>query len=579
MNDSSPASSLQRPASWWLLALALTAYFLLLFQLSGFGVVGEVAAAWTWGPSPRVAVALDGGEPVWSDPTIEPSAGSRLGPLVASQSRPTERLQIGEAWLPLAVNAYTGGLADWPARAAHALTGSASAVLALTSLFGAMLLAWIFLLLRRAGLLAAGLAGLVLATDWSFVFYRRVLGGTELLLLAAALLGIAAWRRWRAGQRWDLWLGLALALGLHAKATFACTALAFLAAAALTRRGRLPGPRPRWALLVGMAALGLAPLVVAFVHHLAVPESPRLWSHDGFGMQLSRVILGLKSLVGQAGAPPRESPASLGYLLVEPLAWFPVALGSPAVSRWGMAPRALGWALVVLGAALAWWRRERSAPAPGGDLLRFLSVAVPLQLALLWAANRDLHHLAQASVGLAMLAGLAAARIARSLAPRGGWRAGTLGVLLVAPLVIAGVHSCLATPAALDGAAARTVTARGQAALVALLRRAGVRRLWTSDYDLYGVFEVLAPDLDLSHAWGAASASRDREALTADLLRAAEGGHWLVVRPSAPRIYDLAPDDPFVQRTAAALGLHAVLEESLVDQQGVWARLYRIQAP
>jgi hypothetical protein len=526
-----------------------------------------------------VAVALESGQPVWSDPTLEPSAGARLGPLVASQSRPSERVQIGRVWFPLMVNAYTGGLADWPARAVHGLTGSALAVGGLNALFGALLLAAVWRLLCGADALAAGLAVAVLATDWGFVFYRRVLGGTELLLLAAALLGVVAWRRWRNGRRWDLLLGLALALGLHAKATFACTALAFLVAAWLTRGGRTPGPRPRWALALGLPLLGLLPCAIAAVHHLALPEGPRLWSHDGFGMQLTRLVLGLKSLVGQAGSPARESPASLGYLLGEPLLWFPAALGSPAAPRWGIAPRALGWLLVALGAVLAWRRRGRAEPDPAGDLLRLLSVAVPLQLGLLWAANRDLHHLGQASVGLALLGGLGLARLARAVAARGGWRAAALGVALTAPLLLAGVHSCLATPAALEGAAARTVTARGQGELVALLRGAGVRQLWTSDYDLYGVFEVLAPEIELSHAWGAASASRDRSALTADLLRAAAGAHWLVVRPSAPRIYDLAPDDPLVQRTAAALGLRAVLQDSLADEGGTWARLYRVEAP
>jgi hypothetical protein len=34
-----------------------------------------------------------------------------------------------------------------------------------------------------------------------------------------------------------------------------------------------------------------------------------------------------------------------------------------------------------------------------------------------------------------------------------------------------------------------------------------------------------------------------------------------------------------VQRTAAALGLRAVLQDSLADEGGTWARLYRVEAP
>ena len=88
------------------------------------GVVGEVDGTWALS-SPKVLVGWVDGLPIWGD-------GSRRDP-VASQVRPLERLDLGVVQLPLAVNHYTGGLADWPARATYALTGSVDAVRSSTS--------------------------------------------------------------------------------------------------------------------------------------------------------------------------------------------------------------------------------------------------------------------------------------------------------------------------------------------------------------------------------------------------------------------------------------------------------------
>ena len=107
-------SFLLRPTA---LPLALALYLMMVLSVQGMGQVGEVAAGWTWGPPPRVAVDLAGGVPRWSDPALSPHGGDRLGPALCSQTRPLERLQLGSWWVPLAINAYTGGVADWPARA------------------------------------------------------------------------------------------------------------------------------------------------------------------------------------------------------------------------------------------------------------------------------------------------------------------------------------------------------------------------------------------------------------------------------------------------------------------------------
>ena len=209
---------------WWSkrfphsLVLALLLYLgLAASTVRDVGVVGEVAAPWGLETPPEVVVA-------WTDAGAPVLAGDhRAGPLAASQVRPTERLVLGPVSLPLAVNSYTGGPPDWPARAVHALTGSVRAVVALHVTLGALLLVLVHRFLRFHGSdIAAALAALVLATDWSFVFYRKVLGGTEILLQAAALLALwALWsRRWSGGRHGAAAIAVGVGVGLLAKATF-----------------------------------------------------------------------------------------------------------------------------------------------------------------------------------------------------------------------------------------------------------------------------------------------------------------------------------------------------------------------
>ena len=180
----------------FLLIVALALYAgLALTTVRDVGVVGEVAASWALESPPRVVTEWVDGEPVLAD--VE------TGLLRASQVRPLERLQLGPVALPLAVNSYTGGPPDWPARAVYALTGSLGAVTALHVALGGLLLLLVHRFLRYHGTPgSAGVAALVLATAWSYVFYRKVLGGTEVLLQASALLVLwSFWsRRWAGGR-------------------------------------------------------------------------------------------------------------------------------------------------------------------------------------------------------------------------------------------------------------------------------------------------------------------------------------------------------------------------------------------
>lgn len=336
-----------------------------------------------------------------------------------------------------------------------------------------------------------------------------------------------------------------------------------------------PNP-PRWGWMA-LAVLALtAPLWVSALHHaVAWGDAPRVVSHDGLGLQLDRALEGLQSL-GGGPSPARESAASLGWFLLEPLAWMNAALGSeapPVASGW----RGVALAFTLAGSLLEWRSRSNS---PSAALLRFMSLYTPLQLLALWLANRDLHHLAQASPTLAIWTALALDRLAATRAPGRSAARAVLATLLALPAMVGGVRSLAATDAALAQLHTPMLRRAGQEALVGLLDRCARGTVWTSDYELYGALELLRPEGVYRHAWGDVSRRfGEREAALHDLLQGAAGGSYLVVRPSAPMIYNLNPSAAQLERAAAELGLPLTRCAGLEDARGEWATLYQVGAP
>ncbi len=556
------------------LALALLVWAALaLLGVREVGVVGEVAIGGALGRPPAVLVSLEPER--WADGATEPTAGHRLGPLVASQVRPIERLELGGIALPLAINAYTGGIADWPARLL-ALLGGARWISALNLLLGGALIALVHRFLRfHADGLAASVAALLLATDAGFLFYRSALGGTELLLQAAGLLCLwSLWsRRWAGGRLAFFGFGVGVGLGLLAKATFAITLLALGLAALLTRWDRPamrpPLPQRAGVALVAAAAL-LLPLAITFLHHrLYVPTDPHVLSHDFPDVQLRRVL----SFLSLDRAPSRESFANLSYWAGDPYAFLGPAYQAteapPAWSPW----RVVAWVLLLAGVALSWRNRH---PSPQEALTRFLSIYLPLQLGLLLLVARDLHHLAQATPTLALLGGLALTRLAAT-----GTAALTIArlrntVLLTLPWLWTGLHATLGADRALSSIPSPLFSESGQSSLIDLLRANHVERLVACDYELYGMLEIRAPEIHVEHAWAAASRTPDRASLLPALLRRAAGGHYLVVKPTAPMIYNLAPSRRAVEQAATAAGLVAEPIAALPQDRAV---LYAVRDP
>jgi hypothetical protein len=533
------------------------------------GVVGETAIGWGLGRSPAVFVSLE--PPLWADGATAPTAADRKGPLVRSLVRPIERLELGDLRLALAINSYTGGPPDWPAQAVWLLTHSVRAVTVLHVLLGALLLALVHRFVRIHGSdIGAGIAALVLATDWSFLFYKKVLGGTEVLLQAAVLLCLwALWsRRWAGGRHGLTALGVGVGIGLLAKSTFGITLVALGLAALLTRWDRPslrpPLPSGLWKPVLAVVAL-TSPLWVTALHHGLGPEpAVQLASHDTSALQWRRVLNALSF----ERAPTREGLGNISAWAGDPLGFLRDAYGAEGG---GWTPwRAVGWVLVGVGALASW--RDRH-PTPRIALHRFCTVFLVLQVGLLLLVARDLHHLAQAAPTLAIVVGLSVETLAGLRTPvRSPARAG-LALLFALPWMGTGAATLAHTDAVVQSIPVPTFTEAGQRELVDMLRRNEVRTLVAADYELYGVLELLAPDIRVEHAWGVVA--REGRAATPQLLRHAADGHLLVVRASAPMVYNLRADAKRLQ--AAAAEAQVVLDpvDRLSDDRAV---LYRVSA-
>lgn len=543
--------------AFWLPGLALYVSLACLTARE-VGLVGEVAIGWGTSVPPRVLAQLDPAEIL---------APAPWGPLVASQTRPVERLVVGDLSVPIAVNAYTGGLSDLPARCVNGALGWRTGAWAGVGL-GAILLLLASRFVRiHAGELPAGLVAVLLGSDWSFVFYKRVLSGTEVLLQAGALLTVwAIWsRRWRGGVHGTLGITLGIAFGLEAKVTFVCTLLAIGLAALVTRwdRPAVGPPAPLRVPVLALGLVGLLPVVLAAVHAAQVPAALLVHSHDTLGLQLSRI---------QASSDmARESWRNVIAFTGNPNAFWGWALGASEVPA--LSPgRLLGLGVLAAGTALG-WSGLKGAPSPSDALLRFLSVLCPLQTLFLFFANHDLHHLAQSSVFWGMWMALAISRVAATFGRARSLKRALTAGLFASPVIFAGADQLLETDVVLSSAPQSTFRESGQRAIVTLLEQNHVERLVTSDYEVYGMIDVRAPKVEITHTWAAFS-RKVKEPWR--VLSLARGGHYLALRPTTPMIYNWSPTPDQVRAAAVQAGVTVTGVGELRDGAAVWASLWQV---
>lgn len=521
-----------------------------LWGITNMGTVGEVA--WTWmsaDPSAHQAFPL---------PTHS------WGPFEAASTRPVESLVVGDLRLPLAVNHYTGGLADWPARLLAAAGLSARSIGVFHLCIGALLIALVHRFVRMHGsAISANAAALLLATDWVYVFFRRALGGTEILLSAASVLCLwALWsRRWGGGRHGLTALALGMGMGLAAKLTFALS-IAALGLTALLMRWDKPDLRPplpsRWGPVLLALSLPLLPLALTALHH-AQADLLVLSTHDHWLVQWDRV----RDALTGAGRPQRESFASLQAWAGNGVSFLGPAWGADAPS-WVSPMRALGWAVVALGTAIAWQDADKT---PRLALARFCSVFAVFQVLIIWTVARDLHHLAIATPTLMILAGLCTEAVFGYLAPPRSVRRASWVLIGCLPWALVGLDSVAKTDGVLSSIARPTVAHTGQQALVSMLRDNGAKRVVTMDYEAAGALEIAAPDIQFDHGW--TRVVRDRNAALDELVSHAMGGHLLVIPHSPPWSYNLRPRAEDLELVAARAGASSVEVDRLPDGAAV----------
>ena len=519
------------------LLLLIFLYFCIqAFSFRELGFVGEVCMGWANTPT----VLSDTNPLSWSNARIEPSSGSSWGPLNANETRPLEELQLGPVSLPLAINQYTGGLGDWPSRILFLLYPSPLFIRIWHVVLGGILIgivAHIFLKKNRP--IAGYVAALILATDWSFLFYKQALGGTE-ICLQIAIIGLFWVLLYRKDMLFFLFF---MGLGLQAKLTFVFVLLPLLLGMAVFKKW----PENKRSLHGCIAlALLLSPLCISWLHHSYVDGL--IYSHDGFEMQLKRVQAAFSS---SKGGSVRENSQNLLLWFGSPVLFYehiyklstPVLLGG-----WIRIPF-----LFLLGCTIPFLKNSKE--------LLFCAFVLTAQIIVVAVAAKDLHHFAMLVPIYAIVLGL----LAEALWKKKAWM-----LLMFAPIAAGSALDVIQSDKLLKQISTPTFRYSDQQNMLQLLKKHNVQKMVTMDYEIYGLVEYLAPQIQVIHGWGAISHKR-RKALPG-LLKAAKGGHLLVLSSSMPMIYNLRPDSLQLERAAKEQSLAIIPIETWEDR--LW--LYKI---
>ena len=482
-------------------------------RLFPIGIVGEVAASWTESP-----VVLQRSDPA------EESILSNLGPLTLRSTRPI--MSIGS--IPISTNLYTSAIPDWPSALLFALSQSSALVLGWHQMMAGLLLFLIFGTLRRElPLFHRILLTLLLASDWTFLFYKRALGGTEVWLQLGVILCLLSALKFHRNEDGSVLLGWGMAIGLLAKVTFVFSLLPTLLA--------LIWMRPQTLRLRSIAVPCILLLSLPLLTILAFSNTDIIvHSHDFFTLQWERL-----SNVFTATGPSRETSSNIQLWMLDPLPFFERAYQvSEIQNQWEW--KALGWVVAVI--VLLSQRTDTT--------LRWMSCVLAGQILLLGSIAKDLHHLAMVTPVLYIWLLF----LVRHLPPK--WT-----VLFAIPWLLGNLQILATSSEVIEKVRTPTFSMQQQQRLVDLLRTHNVQSILTMDYEIYGVLEAIAPDINVTHGWGAIS--HERAGALPGLLKTSSGGHLLVLRSSSGMIYNLRPSEENLRHQAkkAQVDVKKITEE------------------
>jgi hypothetical protein len=497
--------------------------FLLSANFFPIGVVGEVATAWSAPPQ-----VLQQTNP------IETSVLLEWGPIVVRSTRPIISLGI----LPISTNIYTSGLPDWPSSIIFYLSKSFTLVVFWHILLAAGLLVSMTVLLRahftekqRYFLL------LLLASDWMFLFYKKALGATEMLLQLSWVLCIVAVLLFTQKKDGSKYLGWGIGLGILAKITFVLNVIPIAVAWFFLKPKEYQ--LSKIVLPIGLCLIPIVGTLVVFSGFDII-----VLSHDFFALQWERII----AVFNNGSSASRESFWNIIYWAIDPLPFFTVA--------YKVSPVSMNWLWKTVGWGIAFFFLISGLHH---TKVKVLSLVLMAQVFAIGLIAKDLHHLAMATPTLAIwLVCLSENLTMKST------------LLLLSPWILGNVQILSNSSSVINQVQTPTFSEKSQTELVQILRENKVQSVVTMDYEIYGVLEVLAPDIEVTHSW--AAISHERSGALQRLLQYSSGRHLIVVRSSSGMIYNLRPSFQKLTTLAKEIDLD-VQQVSIVEDQ-LW--LYKI---
>lgn len=451
--------------------------------------------------------------------TTMSSTISCMGELCLYPTRPILRWHD----FPFMLNVYTSAFPDWIHWLVYQITESIEVIrcsqIICATLATMMMIFWLRDHFSHSMLIVFWS---LLMTDWNYLFYKKALGNTEILLQVSWMMCILPLLlNWTLkAQRQYLVFGLIL--GLWTKITFVLHLLPLII-------GILWVNEQRMALFKSLTLgifFGLLPgfCFIWWTESIDIP----IRSHDFWAMQWQRIQ---HALSGQS-SNVREHSSNVWLWLLDPLPFFSRAYGV-APTLWHGWGRLLGYLLTL------WILIRTSIP----DTARWLSVWGS-QVLVLAVVAQDLHHLAIATP----LLWLCIVYIWNHTQQK------SLKFLAIGGFLLGNVWILLDTPKQINQVSTPTFSESRQTELIHMLQTHDVTRLITMDYEIFGVIEVLAPAIQVTHAWP--SISIERWAVLPNLLDNYPSSHLIVLSSSMPMIYNLQPTKHRLEETAKQYGHH-----------------------
>ena len=505
--------------TWIVLSLLTFCGLSVLFwKFIPIGWVGEVTSFWTAAPNTSHSEAL-----------------SCVSDLCLYSTRPILRWNSFPIWH----NVYTASFPDWIQYLWFQATGSTHGIRILQLLFSTALVVQLCLWSRHIlSSKAQWLFWLWLMNDWSFLFYKKALGTTEIGLQWALILSVFILIQTKVFN--SKYLTGVITLGIWCKLTFALVVLPLLSLLYWVPAAK----RKQYGVHIALGtAIGLLPHLI-LLYWTSQVEIP-VRSHDFWTLQWERIL----SALSGSNTSIREQNLNVSIWLFDPLQFFTNAYSVKSIPWHG-----LGKTVVYLSALFAGWQL-RSNTAWQQLTWGLFSIVILLT----WIA-KDLHHLAMATPLLGLWLVYTFDQVSWKAPPLlmigGLWFGTQIWTLTDAPKIIDAVE----TP---------TFSEMRQQALEDILNQNVIHHLITMDYEVYGVLETRMHWLSVTHMWPKISTER-WDALP-NIIKDNQGTHLLVLKSSTPMIYNLQPSVQRLQIVGKNVGVSIELVGHI---DGI--RLYRL---